>query len=172
MLPRCSKVTENVPKLIRHNKGFCIVYHATLNENVEISKRQWWMDILSAAYINLVMGQRAGNIHYICTRILLHVYVISTIDQFCCNTTHKCTHTHTYTGTYTHPMGLRWFLAHPLSLMMMLLNSVSGRHYRITHICPDVHTPGIIVCMRPANERWRYTVTPSLIGWARTQNEH
>ena len=29
--------------------------------------------------------------------------------------------------------------------------------------------PWIILCMRPANERWRYTVTPSLIGWAHTQ---
>ena len=30
---------------------------------------------------------------------------------------------------------------------------------------------GIILCMRPANERWCYTVTPSLIGWAHTQND-
>ena len=28
----------------------------------------------------------------------------------------------------------------------------------------------INLCMRLANERWRYTVTPSLIGWAHTQN--
>ena len=28
---------------------------------------------------------------------------------------------------------------------------------------------GIILCMRPTNERWRYTVTPSFIGWAHTQ---
>ena len=26
--------------------------------------------------------------------------------------------------------------------------------------------------MRPSNERWRYTVTPSLIGWEHTQNDH
>ena len=32
-------------------------------------------------------------------------------------------------------------------------------------------TPGIILSMCPANERWRYTVTPSLIGWAHTQND-
>ena len=25
--------------------------------------------------------------------------------------------------------------------------------------------------MRPANERWRYSGTPSLIGWAHTQND-
>ena len=30
---------------------------------------------------------------------------------------------------------------------------------------------GIILCMHTANERWHYTVTPSLIGWARTQND-
>ena len=30
---------------------------------------------------------------------------------------------------------------------------------------------GIIMCMRPANERWRYIVTPSLIGWAHIQND-
>ena len=30
---------------------------------------------------------------------------------------------------------------------------------------------GIILCMRPANERWRYTVTPSLFGWTHTQND-
>ena len=31
--------------------------------------------------------------------------------------------------------------------------------------------PGIILCMHPANERWRYNVTSSLIGWAHAQNE-
>ena len=30
--------------------------------------------------------------------------------------------------------------------------------------------PGIILCMHPANERWRYSVTPSLIGWAHILN--
>ena len=30
---------------------------------------------------------------------------------------------------------------------------------------------GIILCMPPANERWRYSVTPSLIGWVHTQND-
>ena len=32
-------------------------------------------------------------------------------------------------------------------------------------------TPGIILHIRPANERRRYNVTSSLIGWAHTQNE-
>ena len=30
---------------------------------------------------------------------------------------------------------------------------------------------GIILGLRPANERRRYKVTPSLIGWAQTQNQ-
>ena len=34
---------------------------------------------------------------------------------------------------------------------------------KITHVF-DYHSE-IILCMRPANERWRYSVTPSLIGW-------
>ena len=29
---------------------------------------------------------------------------------------------------------------------------------------------GIILCKCPTNERWRYNVTSSLIGWAHTQN--
>ena len=29
----------------------------------------------------------------------------------------------------------------------------------------------IILCMHPANEKWRYSVTPSLIGWEHTQND-
>ena len=27
------------------------------------------------------------------------------------------------------------------------------------------------MCMRPTNERWCYTVTPSVIGWAHSQND-
>ena len=33
------------------------------------------------------------------------------------------------------------------------------------------YTAGIILCMRPANEIRRNCVTPSLIGWAHTQND-
>ena len=29
-------------------------------------------------------------------------------------------------------------------------------------------TPGLILGLRPANERWRYIVTTSLIGWVQT----
>ena len=32
-------------------------------------------------------------------------------------------------------------------------------------------TGGIILCMRPANERWSYNVTSSPIGWAHIQND-
>ena len=32
------------------------------------------------------------------------------------------------------------------------------------------HVPGIILCMHPANERQRYTVTLPLIGWVHSQN--
>ena len=32
------------------------------------------------------------------------------------------------------------------------------------------HTQNDTLCMCPANERWRYSVTSSLIGWAHTQN--
>ena len=35
----------------------------------------------------------------------------------------------------------------------------------------DLLTPGIILCMCPANGRRRYNVTSSLIGWAHTQND-
>ena len=31
--------------------------------------------------------------------------------------------------------------------------------------------PGIMLCMRPANERRRYNVTSFLIGWSHTQND-
>ena len=30
---------------------------------------------------------------------------------------------------------------------------------------------GIILCLHPANERRRYIVTSSLIGWVHTQND-
>ena len=30
---------------------------------------------------------------------------------------------------------------------------------------------GVILCMRPANKRWCYIVTPSLIGWVHTQTD-
>ena len=35
------------------------------------------------------------------------------------------------------------------------------------HLTDFPHVPGLILGLRPANERWRYFVT-SLIGWAQT----
>ena len=34
----------------------------------------------------------------------------------------------------------------------------------------DYSIAGIILCMHPAKERWRYIVALSLIGWVHTQN--
>ena len=38
----------------------------------------------------------------------------------------------------------------------------------LTHLSQDL---GIISSMRSANDRWRYNVTSSLIGWAHTQDD-
>ena len=35
----------------------------------------------------------------------------------------------------------------------------------------NVVIAGMVLCMCPANERWRYIVTSSLIGWAHTRND-
>ena len=53
-------------------------------------------------------------------------------------------------------------------------------HALLCFVVPDQQLilPEIILCMHPANERWRYSVTLSrhysvtlsLIGWAHTQN--
>ena len=39
------------------------------------------------------------------------------------------------------------------------------------HICIFYNFPRIILCICPTNERWRYNVTLSLIGWAYTQDD-
>ena len=38
-------------------------------------------------------------------------------------------------------------------------------------VCATQHMTGLILDLHPANERRRYKVTPSLIGWAQTQNQ-
>ena len=43
-------------------------------------------------------------------------------------------------------------------------------HLKDMRIC--MMSAGIILYMHPANERWIYSVTPSLIAWAHTQNDH
>ena len=37
--------------------------------------------------------------------------------------------------------------------------------------CLGLQITGIILCMHPANERWRYSVMPSPIGWVHTQDD-
>ena len=44
-------------------------------------------------------------------------------------------------------------------------------HKIMVIILSHVDKTGIILCMHPANERWCYSVTPSLIGWVHTQND-
>ena len=41
----------------------------------------------------------------------------------------------------------------------------------IYDIITYISYPGIILFMQPANERWRYIATSSLIGWKHTQND-
>ena len=41
----------------------------------------------------------------------------------------------------------------------------------LIYSAPALYKSGIILCMRLANERRRYNVTSSLIGWAHTQND-
>ena len=63
-----------------------------------------------------------------------------------------------------------------ITISMVQWQSPEGS-FTITHLKFHSNLPGankltwIILCMRPANERWRYNVTPSLIGWAHTQND-
>ena len=87
---------------------------------------------------------------------------------------------------------LHWKLSFwQLSVQPVMKISSKWRHFRFSeHIAMDGtdtpihvfsqlswhykhvrHGSEIILCMHPANERWRYNVTPSLIGWAQTQND-
>ena len=51
------------------------------------------------------------------------------------------------------------------SFRVWLMNSPMRKHYQ-----PKTRTQRYF-CVHSANERWRYTETPSLIGWAYTQND-
>ena len=44
-------------------------------------------------------------------------------------------------------------------------------YYHVDSYLWSVCVTGIVPCMRPANERLCYSVTPSLIGWVHTQND-
>ena len=41
----------------------------------------------------------------------------------------------------------------------------------VTKLAKSTTYTGIILCTRPANERWHYIVTSSSIGWVHTQND-
>ena len=48
----------------------------------------------------------------------------------------------------------------------------SGKYSQVYQSqCSTTHYPGIILCMHPANERWCYIVTSSLIGWVHAQKD-
>ena len=72
-----------------------------------------------------------------------------------------------------------WSLLVQIMAWCLIISAKLYRNKVITHSNYDLDcTPsllccntGIILCMCPANERWRYSVTPSLTGWAHTQND-
>ena len=56
-------------------------------------------------------------------------------------------------------------------VIAMVITSYIKQHiYHITATNP-LRPAGIILCMHPANERLRYNVTSSLIGWAHEQDD-
>ena len=58
-----------------------------------------------------------------------------------------------------------------MMIMMMIIIIMIGFMYSLCSAMLSWGSPGIILCMRPANERRRYMVTLSLIGRAHTQND-
>ena len=62
-------------------------------------------------------------------------------------------------------MGLGIKVTHKL-----IHNNAGGMPYTFNVIL-IISSSGIILWMHPANERWRYIVTSSLIGWVHTQND-
>ena len=56
----------------------------------------------------------------------------------------------------------------------IVIGNICAYYWRqqLIYMVKHDNTSGIIFCVRPANERWRYIVTSSLIGWEHTQNDH
>ena len=52
-----------------------------------------------------------------------------------------------------------------------LVTYIGWTHSRNDSCILDIMSSGLILGLRPANERRCYKVTPSLIGWAQTQNQ-
>ena len=63
----------------------------------------------------------------------------------------------------------------PMMAPWTLLSGLSFQQVILTHLKSRWSIPerfaGIILWMHPANERWCYTVSSSLIGWVHTQND-
>ena len=57
---------------------------------------------------------------------------------------------------------------HHFSLVIFMM-CIEMIFFLFKFICRTMQCIGIVLFMSLANERWRYTVTPSLIGWAYTQ---
>ena len=53
----------------------------------------------------------------------------------------------------------------------MYIEVVASSDDKVDFMTTLVFKSYTILCMRPASERRRYAVTPSLIGWVHTQNE-
>ena len=66
-----------------------------------------------------------------------------------------------------------WIRSLPWLLMPWLLALPSHLQpwYSFYKISKSLSSSGIILCMCPANERRRYNVTSSLIGWVHVQND-
>ena len=57
------------------------------------------------------------------------------------------------------------------ALFQVILSCLFSRQIFFKSVMTWVEAQGAFcICMGPANERWRYTVTPSVIGWVHTQN--
>ena len=61
---------------------------------------------------------------------------------------------------------LKWHLYRNPALVIYSING--DLHFRFDAIDYSCMNSGLILGLRPANERRRYKVTPSLIGWAQT----
>ena len=63
-----------------------------------------------------------------------------------------------YISPYLHFSWISYFLSFPIYVFLLF------SHFLL--MCIHLHFAGIILWMCPANERWCYIVTSSLIGWA------
>ena len=76
-------------------------------------------------------------------------------------------------GASTAKAGNPWWFSLKIDICMYFVNIIFCCYSSVIWSNAFVYqgTAGIILCIHPANERWRYNVTSSLIGWAHTQND-